>query len=180
MPGSQVPAHGSGPRVATKVARHQRIVDILEHHEVDSQALLLDLLREHGFDVTQATLSRDLDELRATKAVGPSGVVVYAIPSDGGDPAPRFLTGDTARHRLERLVGELVTSADHSGNIVVLRTPPGAAQYLASSIDHSTFPKVIGTVAGDDTVLVVSADPKGGKELADEFVAMASRRAATP
>jgi transcriptional regulator of arginine metabolism len=164
------------PRVATKVARHQRIIELLEHNEVDSQGRLLDLLREWGFDITQATLSRDLYELRATKVSGSHGTTIYAIPQDGGDPFPRVDGADSSRARLERVIGELMSSADSSGNIVVLRTPPGAAQYLASTIDHTTFPDVIGTVAGDDTVLVVSRDSKGGAALAKRFADMAARR----
>jgi len=160
------------PRLATKVARHQRIGEALSTHEVGSQAQLSELLAADGFDVTQATLSRDLDELRAVKIVAPSGVLVYAIPQDGGDPSPRLESVDSARGRLERIVAELLSSVDHSGNIVVLRTPPGAAQYLASTIDHTTVPDVVGTVAGDDTVLIVSRDPAGGAALAKRFADM--------
>ncbi|NQU36681.1 MAG: arginine repressor, partial [Actinobacteria bacterium] len=152
----------SAVRVTTKTARHRLIVDLLEHHEVESQAALAHHLRERGFDVTQATLSRDLDELRAVKITASSGGLVYAIPRDGGDPSATVISAVAAISKLQRVVGELVSSVDHSGNIVVLRTPPGAAQYLASTIDHSTAPDIIGTIAGDDTVLMVTRDPKGG------------------
>lgn len=163
-------------RIATKVARHQRIIGLLERNEVSSQSQLLELLAAEGIDITQATLSRDLDELRAVKVQSSGGMVVYAVPSDGGDPSPVMQSADTARARLERVVAELLSSADHSGNIVILRTPPGAAQYLASAIDHTTMPEVLGTVAGDDTVLVVSRDPKGGSKVANQFAMMATRR----
>lgn len=166
----------NSPRVTTKVARHQCIIEILEHNEIQAQTALLELLAGRGFKITQATLSRDLDELRALKVVGSLGNSIYAIPRDGGDPSPRYESATNARLRLERVVAELLSSVDHSGNIVVLRTPPGAAQYLASSIDHTTVPDVIGTVAGDDTVLVVSRDPKGGSVLARQFAQMADRR----
>ncbi len=76
--------------------------------------------------------------------------------------------------RLARLCGELLVSAESSANLVVLRTPPGAAQYLASAIDHSVLPGVLGTIAGDDTVLVIARDADGGDELAARFVALAS------
>jgi transcriptional regulator of arginine metabolism len=76
--------------------------------------------------------------------------------------------------RLSRLCGELLVSAEASGNLVVLRTPPGAAQYLASAIDHSVFTGVLGTIAGDDTVLVIARDVSGGDELAARFVGLAS------
>ncbi len=163
-------------KLATKAARHQRIITLLEHDEVVSQAQILDLLAADGIEVTQATLSRDLDELRAVKVKASSGAMVYAVPSDGGDPAPVMQSADSARTRLERVVAELLSSADHSGNIVVLRTPPGAAQYLASAIDHTTMSEVLGTVAGDDTVMVVSKDPRGGAKVAAQFTQMAIRR----
>jgi transcriptional regulator of arginine metabolism len=163
-------------RVTTKTARHQFIVEVLEHNEVESQAVLAHLLKERGFDVTQATLSRDLDELRAVKITADSGALVYAIPQDGGDQSARVTSTEVAISKLQRVVGELVSSVDHSGNMVVLRTPPGAAQYLASTIDHSTAPDIIGTIAGDDTVLMVTRDPKGGVQVAKRFVQLAQRR----
>ncbi|MEI8081770.1 MAG: arginine repressor [Actinomycetes bacterium] len=166
------------PRVATKVARHHCIAQILEHNEIESQAALLTLLAESGFTVTQATLSRDLDELRAQKIESVHGNSVYMVPRDGGEPFPAPDSFAGGRSKLERVVGELLTGVDYSGNIVVLRTPPGAAQYLASSIDHTTVPDIIGTVAGDDTVLVVSREPKGGAALARRFAEMADRRIA--
>jgi len=173
-----VNAAGARPRLATKVARHQCIVQILEHQEIESQAALLAQLAQAGFNVTQATLSRDLDELRAQKVDGGAGHTVYAVPRDGGEPFPGPDSSLGVRSKLERVVGELLSGVDHSGNIVVLRTPPGAAQYLASSIDHTTVSDIIGTVAGDDTVLVVSRDPHGGADLARRFAEMADRRTA--
>lgn len=167
---------GQTPRFATKVARHQLIVGLLSRNEVQSQSQLLDLLAAEGIDITQATLSRDLDEVRAYKVRSSSGQSVYAIPQDGGDPSPVTTSADASRARLERVVGELLSSTDHSANIVILRTPPGAAQYLASAIDHTTMPEILGTVAGDDTVMVVSRDPKGGAKVASQFAQMASRR----
>ena len=163
-------------KIATKVARHQLIITLLERNEVSSQSALLAMLAKDGIDVTQATLSRDLDELRATKVKADNGTLVYAVPREGGDPATQLQGADSSRVRLERVVGELLSSTDYSGNIVILRTPPGAAQYLASAIDHTSVPGIIGTVAGDDTVMVVSRDPKGGAKVASQFAAMAARR----
>jgi transcriptional regulator of arginine metabolism len=161
----------------TKTSRHQRIVELLERHPVHSQAELRDLLADDGLEVTQATLSRDLDQLRAVKVPGPDGEPVYAVPAEGGDPTPRPADVDaTSGARLRRLAEELVVSVDHSGNIVVLRTPPGAAQYLASGIDHAVLPEVIGSVAGDDTVLLVTRDPAGGPDVADRFVRLVEGR----
>ena len=78
--------------------------------------------------------------------------------------------------RLTRYLKELLTSAEASANLVVLRTPAGAAQFLASAIDHAAWPAILGTVAGDDTVLVISRDPLGGDALAAEFRRLAGRR----
>lgn len=126
------------------------------------------MLADEGLIVTQATLSRDLADLGAVKHVGSDGRSVYTLPEDPEHPAP----GD---QRLGRILAEVLIGADHSGNIVVLRTPPGAAQYLASAIDHSGWEHIIGTVAGDDTVLIVSKDPEGGERLADRLLTLAQK-----
>ncbi|MGB0101370.1 MAG: arginine repressor [Nocardioides sp.] len=161
-------------RPATKNARHQRIVELVTHQEVRSQAELADLLAENGLRVTQATLSRDLVELDAIKVRAASGALIYAVPAEGGDRRPAA-PGETAAAaaRLARLCGELLVSADASANLVVLRTPPGAAQFLASAFDKAEFPEVLGTIAGDDTVLVIGRDPQGGDDLARRFLALA-------
>lgn len=163
--------HGQIP--VTKTARHQLIVDLITHVGVRSQGELAELLAERGVQVTQATLSRDLVELDALKVRSRHGGMVYAVPSEGGDRVPT--SGETAGAtvRLTRLAAELVVSADFSGNIVVLRTPPGAAQFLASALDKADLDTVLGTIAGDDTVLVVAADPAGGPALAERLLAMA-------
>jgi transcriptional regulator of arginine metabolism len=80
---------------------------------------------------------------------------------------------EAAVTKLSRVAGEVLVSADHSANLVVLRTPPGAAQYLASAIDHTVLPSVIGTVAGDDTVLLVTRDPYGGPDVAAAMLRLA-------
>ncbi|WP_323791265.1 arginine repressor [Nocardioides sp.] len=160
---------------ATKSARHQRIIELVTHHEVHSQTELADLLATEGLRVTQATLSRDLVELDALKVRSASGSLVYAVPGEGGD---RRLTspGETAAalNRLGRLCGELLVSADASANLVVLRTPPGAAQFLGSAFDKAELPDVLGTIAGDDTVLVIGRDPAGGDALARRILALAA------
>ncbi len=158
----------------TKNARQQRIIDLVTGHEVRSQTELAELLAEHGLHVTQATLSRDLVELDAVKVRGVSGALVYAVPGEGGDrspAAPRETAAAT--QRLSRLCAELLVSAEASANLVVLRTPPGAAQFLASAFDKAELPDVLGTIAGDDTVLVISRDPGGGGALVRRFVALA-------
>ena len=114
----------------------------------------------------QATVSRDLEELGAVKLRGAdSGVGVYVVPEDGSPV--RGVSGGT--ERMSRLLGELLVSTDASANLAVLRTPPGAAHYLASAIDRSALPYVVGTIAGDDTILVVAREPMTGAELAARF-----------
>ncbi|MDQ6526611.1 arginine repressor [Nocardioides sp. LHD-245] len=157
----------------TKSARLALVVELLETREVRSQPELADLLGGRGVHVTQATLSRDLVELDAVRVRSASGALVYAVPAEGGDRSP--VTGESAasQHRLSRLASELLVSAEASANLVVLRTPPGAAQFLASAIDKVELSDVLGTIAGDDTVLVIGRDPAGGDALAHKFTALA-------
>ncbi len=159
----------------TRAARHARIVDLLGRVRVHSQGELAHLLADDGFAVTQTTLSRDLEELAAVKIRDRDGALVYAVPAEGGDATPRLApteprSGDV---RLARLAGEVLVAADASANLVVLRTPPGAAQFLASAIDHAARPELLGTIAGDDTVLLVCRDPAGGSDVAAEFLSLA-------
>ncbi len=156
------PSHGPSPMPVTKSARQQRIIDLLSRHQIRSQTELAELLAESGVTVTQATLSRDLDELGAVKLRGADGgAAVYVIPDDGSPV--RGIEGGTAR--LARLLGDLLVSADASGNLAVLRTPPGAAHYLASALDRAALHDVVGTIAGDDTLLVVAREPLTGAQL---------------
>lgn len=146
----------------TKGARQQHIVRILGRHEVRSQSELADLLSAEGLHVTQGTLSRDLVELDAVKVRSSSGPLVYAVPAEGGDRTPLAGTETAAAEaRLARLAAELLVSAEPSGNLVVLRTPPGAASFLASALDKAGEPDVLGTIAGDDTILVICRTPEG-------------------
>ncbi len=166
----------SGAIPLTKGARQQKIIDLLSRHPVRSQTELAELLAEAGVNVTQATLSRDLVELDAVKVRMPNGALVYAVPAEGGDRTP-VVAHDTAaaEAKLTRLLGELLVSADASANLALLRTPPGAAQFLASAFDRIESDDVLGTVAGDDTVLVISRRPDGGQALAQRFLAQANR-----
>jgi len=141
-------------------ARRARIAELVAAAPVRSQAELLGLLEDEGVDTTQATLSRDLDELGAVKLRGADGPV-YVIPEEGSVARP-----PEAAARLGRVLAELVRSAEGSGNLAVLRTPPGAAQYVASALDRAGLHDVIGTIAGDDTLLVVAREPLTGAELA--------------
>ena len=171
----------SGAIPLTKGARQQKIIDLLGRHAVRSQTELAELLAEAGVHVTQATLSRDLVELDAVKVRMPNGALVYGVPAEGGDRTP-VVAHDTAASeaRLARLLNELLVSADASANLALLRTPPGAAQFLASAFDRIDSDDVLGTVAGDDTLLVISRRPDGGQALAQRFLALANRAPMQP
>lgn len=130
-------------------ARRRAIRRILGSGVVSSQTDLARLLREQGFDVTQATVSRDLKALGAGKVRGDDGGLAYSL---------RHETSDSG---LERTLAEFAGGIRHSGNLVVITTPPGAAQVVAGAIDRSALDDVLGTVAGDDTVLVVATDGAG-------------------
>jgi transcriptional regulator of arginine metabolism len=154
----------TAPEVATtRAGRQARIVTLLSTRSVHSQTELAGLLAAEGIEATQATLSRDLEELGAVKLRGADGGVgAYVVPEDGSPV--RGVSGGT--ERVSRLLGDLLVSTDSSGNLAVLRTPPGAAHYLASAMDRAALPFVVGTVAGDDTILVVAREPMTGAELA--------------
>jgi len=165
----------------TKAARHGRIVELLTRAPVRSQSELAELLIEDGFSVTQATLSRDLDEIGAVRLRGAAGGFVYVVPRDGDDavsrPAPdRFDAASAAHARLIRMATELLISVRSSGNLVVAKTPPGGAHLLAGAIDHSDLSTIIGTVAGDDTVLCICRDLDGGADVAQQLLKLADRR----
>lgn len=164
----------------TKAARQAQIADILTRSRVRSQEELADLLAQRGVRVAQATLSRDLDELGAVRLRGGGGGLVYALPGEpGGHSRLLAETGPLAAEqpdRLTRVASDLLLSAEASANLVVLRTPAGGAQLLASAIDHADWTSILGTVAGDDTVLVIARDPAGGEELAQSLLRLAERR----
>jgi transcriptional regulator of arginine metabolism len=157
----------------TKAARHARIVELIRTRPVRSQTELAELLAADGVHVTQATLSRDLEELGAVKVRAADRAAAYVIPEDGN---PVLRPAEQVPARLVRLLRELLTSADASGNLVVLRTPPGAAQFLASALDRSGLPEVVGTIAGDDTVLVVAREPVTGAAVAKQLTTWASSK----
>ncbi len=152
----------------TRTARQSRVAELLSRHEVRSQGELLTLLAEDGIDVTQATLSRDLVEVGAVK-VRVGRTLVYAVPGHHG-VLPGAATSGELPARLGRACEELLVSAQVSGNQVVLRTPPGAANYLASCIDQSHLGDVVGTIAGDDTILVITTTTSTGRTVAQRLM----------
>ncbi|MHA2788894.1 arginine repressor [Corynebacterium sp. S7] len=153
----------------SRTARQARILDILANSRVTSQVQLSELLLDEGIDITQATLSRDLDELGAVKVRPASGGRAYYTVNKQDQSLAEASSGP--RDKLRRMLEELVVSVDYSANIAMLRTPPGAAQYLASYIDRVGLESVVGTIAGDDTIFVLARDPVTGKELARELAA---------
>jgi len=142
-----------------KPQRQHRIARLLEENTVANQAQMVALLAGEGIEATQTTVSRDLEEIGAVKVRVPGGHTVYALP----ELSVRQVAPED---HLRRVLGEWVVEVHHSGNLVVLRTPPGSAHVVGSALDRSGFEGVIGTVAGDDTVLVVAAEGAGGAHVA--------------
>jgi transcriptional regulator of arginine metabolism len=143
----------------SKHQRQHRISQILANEVVTSQEQLVRLLADDGVESTQATVSRDLDDLGAVKVRVSGGESVYAIPEH---PADRVVPVD----QLRRVMGEWVVEVESSGNLVVLRTPPGSAHVVASALDRTGIEGSIGTVAGDDTLMMVAAEGTTGENLA--------------
>ncbi|NOX29086.1 MAG: ArgR family transcriptional regulator [Actinobacteria bacterium] len=140
--------------MTTKVHRQATIARLIGDHEVTSQPQLIELLAESGIEATQATVSRDLDDIGAVKVRVPSGNTLYAIPEFAPD---RLAPVD----QLRRVMGEWVADVASSRNIVILRTPPGCAHVVASALDRSRVDGLLGTVAGDDTLMCVSESDDG-------------------
>lgn len=144
-------------------ARRAKAISLIQSGVVSSQSDLVKLLKNAGYAVTQATASRDLEEIGAVKARDKNGETVYQIRE----------SADDAIVRSTPVPSKLILSVDHSANLAVIHTPPGAAQFLASSLDHAGLTGVIGTIAGDDTIILVSKKATGGAHLAKELLAYA-------
>lgn len=164
------------PEQATSTAGHQtrlakpqrqhRIARLLESQGISSQAQLVELLASEGIVATQATVSRDLEELGAVKVRVGGGDSVYAIPEHAKERiAPE--------EHLRRVFTDWVVEVAHSGNIIVLRTPPGSAHVVGSALDRSGLPDILGVVAGDDTLLVVIPDGASSQRVARRLSALA-------
>jgi transcriptional regulator of arginine metabolism len=150
-----------------KPQRQHRILRILEDQPVSSQAQLVQLLEAEGIVATQATVSRDLEDVGAVKVRIPGGTMAYAIPDY--TRGERVATDD----HLRRVLGEFVVEVAHSANIVVLRTPPGSAHVVASALDRAAPSDILGTVAGDDTIFVVVNEQAGGAQVAADLAGLA-------
>jgi transcriptional regulator of arginine metabolism len=160
----------------TRAARQEMIIEIIRAMAVASQSELVELLRQRGIDVTQATVSRDLDDIGAVKTVAADGRLLYGVPAEGGEDRIQADELEDINARLVRVAEDTMVSIAHSANLVVLRTPPGAAQYLASAFDHSHLHDVIGTVAGDDTILLVVAESSSGAAVAERLKQLIKNR----
>ena len=152
--------------MTTKRQRQQVIVQLLAEQSVRSQSQLVELLKAEGIETTQKTISKDLDELGSVTVRGRGGKIIYAIPEL---PSEQHLPED----HLKRVMGEWVVDVNSSGNIVMMRTPPGSAHVVASAIDRAGVSKILGTVAGDDTIMVVTNEGSSGSAVADSLREMA-------
>ena len=148
--------------MSIKQQRQQAIARLIGQRPVSNQPQLLDLLSREGITATQATVSRDLDELGVIKVRVPGGQTAYALPELETD---RIVPSEQLRRVLGEWVGEVAVSA----NLVILRTPPGCAHVVASALDRSGLDGLLGTVAGDDTLLCVAAEDTPGDQLADRL-----------
>ncbi|QXC63443.1 arginine repressor [Aquihabitans sp. G128] len=154
--------NGTEPGRLAKNQRQHLVAKLLASHPVASQERLVGLLADEGVAATQATVSRDLDDLGAIKVRSAGGEAVYAIPEL---PKDQLAPVD----HLRRVFGDWVVEVAHSANLVVLRTPPGTANVVGSALDRSGLAEILGTVAGDDTLMVVVAEGHSGAEVADHL-----------
>jgi transcriptional regulator of arginine metabolism len=150
----------------SKTARQHVIEELIVNKEISSQNELLNMLKSKGFDITQTTLSRDLDEINAVKSVKNDGKNVYTIKKNSAD---KLQSSKDVRNKLEKSLSEFVISVDSSANLAIIHTPAGAAQYVASLIDQAAMEKVLATIAGDNTVLVVTKGLDDGKKVASQI-----------
>ena len=164
-------------RPISRAARHSAIEEALSKYIVTSQQQLSSILSNEGIEVTQATLSRDLDELKAVKTRRKDGKIAYSVGEtsvgeirvDANKPSDSIL--------VSRALTGLVTSVASAGNLVVVHTLSGAAQYMGSLFDRNPFEGVLGTIAGDDTVLIVVSDGKTAEKLTKLLLDAASKKA---
>jgi len=149
-----------------KLPRHAAILELVRTHRVPSQEALRELLLERGIDVAQATLSRDIRNLGLVKAPDGQGGSAYAIPVGGGETGPT----------LNRLLPALYVGADGVGNLLVLKTLVGGAQPIAVAIDSAGWPEIVGTIGGDDTILIVLRSPDHRETIVNRIESIADRR----
>lgn len=149
-----------------KTRRQAKILELVRERAIETQEELAAILRAEGFEVTQATVSRDIKELSLVKIPGENNTSYYASPDE-----PVLRRG--GEDRLKRLVRLSLTDINSSENLIILKTPPGEAQGMASAIDHSHWPQIIGTVAGDDTILIIVKPKEATPEVVQRFLELA-------
>ena len=150
-----------------RYSRQNRIIETITNTEVDTQEKLASLLRESGFEVTQATISRDIKELQLVKTLSSSGKYKYAVSTSKDLPVTdRFI----------KIFRQTVTSVDSSGNIILVKTLPGCANAAGEAIDNSNLPHIKGSIAGDNTLLLVADDEDNVPAIIDEFNKMLHTR----
>lgn len=150
-----------------KTWRHKKILEAIKEQEISTQEELVEALQKAGFSVTQATISRDIKELGLVKVPGKSGVSRYTVPGEPLNPRNE--------DRMKRLFKDAVISMDSSENLIIIKTLPGEAQGVASTVDNAGWPEIIGTVGGDDTILVVIKPKKMTHTILKKFVALTGR-----
>lgn len=142
------------------------ILELLRHYQVTSQSQLVELLKESGITVAQATLSRDLEELDVRKVRGTYGQATYVLGEDPGRPT---MAEGSPRQQFELMFDRLAVKVDSSGPFAVIRTWPGGAEYLASYLDRANLKEVAGCIAGNDTIVVLAHEPLSGDDLTSIF-----------
>jgi transcriptional regulator of arginine metabolism len=163
--------------LTSKAARQQALLDILSKYEVTTQAEMHERMKNAGFLVTQATLSRDLDEIGARKLPRAKGKSVYGIPLEGDPSRQAVVAPDVdATQRLQRIANEVITATDWAANNVVVHTKPGAAHYLAGAIDRNSLSDVLGSIAGDDTVLIITRDASAAQRICENLLQLAAKK----
>ena len=162
-------------RPTTRAARLSMIEEILLSHIITSQSQLSAILADDGVEVTQATLSRDLDEINAMKTRLADGTIAYTVGADSRHESHGAGIGAKAEQQMAKVLSGLVTSVAAAKNLIVVHTPSGAAQYVASVVDRQPIDGVLGTIAGDDTVMVICADDEAADERSRWLLALASK-----
>ena len=146
-----------------KSERQNRILELVAKYEIETQEDMIERLRKEGYAVTQATVSRDLKELKLTKTLTSRGTYRYAQPS-------RHHVATNAK--LSRAMVDSITHVDYSLHTVVLKTYPGMAQAVASGVDALNLAEILGCVAGDDTIIIVTRDVETAAELSEKILEM--------
>ena len=147
-----------------KKRRQEALLEVIERHEIDTQDELITRLRDHGYDVTQATVSRDIRELKITKGPTESGSYRYMRPDSKNHPHKT-----ATQMKMSTTLLDSILSVEYANNLVVLKTMAGLANAVAVAIDHMHLPEVLGCVAGDDTILIVERSEEGAARLTEQI-----------